>query len=235
MLGIIIGALALSRTQDFIFLTAILADNISYIFNNRYKIVTLKTFFIGNLLLVLGIIIAFSPQLLSWQIMYGDFFHMPYTAGNEGFNLVKPHIVNVLINQKTGLFIWTPIYAFMIFGLFILFKKNRLLSLYSLMIFTIQFYLISSWSGWSQGESFSIRMLISTLPFLSLGLASLFESIYKKFGKITLITFSIILILFNFYSILNFMLFVKSPTYDRGINTREIIIQKINEDFKIIR
>lgn len=231
IIGIIIGILALVRTQDLIFLSLVIFENIFLMFRNESPfLVKLYKFLLNNLLVALGFLISFFPQLIEWRIIFGNFLQNPYISSKEGFNFFSPHLFEIFFSSKVGLFIWTPIYLFCFVGLFLLLKKNRYLSLSGIILLFSQIILISSWSGWSQGESFSIRMLISGLPFLALGLVSFIDFLPKKWHLKYLFSFTIVS--YNLIAIFYFLLVAQSPTFDRGKMTQPQELNKIETLFK---
>jgi len=98
--------------------------------------------------------------------------------------------------------------ALLLIGLidYLFLRKNKMLGLYAISYFLIQLYVVSSWSGFFQGGSFSIRMMVSTYPLLSFGLASVIDSSRKKIG--TGLTFSIIILMsaLNSFLIIRYLL-----------------------------
>ncbi len=118
-----------------------------------------------------GTLIGFLPQLLAWQLLYGSFFNIPYFA-HEGFNLLQPHVFEVLFSIKFGLFVYSPVILLSFIGLY--FWKNRLRWPFYLAI-VLELLLISSWSTWWQGASYGGRMFVSSLPLFAFGIANVFS------------------------------------------------------------
>lgn len=124
--------------------------------------------------LVTGFAFAFLPQLAAWYFLYGTLTN-PYIAGGETFDLTRPHILGVLFGPQSGLFLWTPMVAVGLMGLFLNTKKYWL----ALVVFTAQLYMVASWSTWWQGASVSGRMFVSTLPLVALGLSEIVTRAYS--------------------------------------------------------
>lgn len=218
ILGFVSGILALIRTQDIIFI----AFTIIYLLFSKYS---LKEKLVNLLTSNLVFIAVFTIQMLVWKIIYGSYLALPYISGNEGFDFLKPHFLEVLFSLKIGLFIWTPFYLISVIGLIISYKKiPKIVPLF----IVAQIYLISSWSGWSQGESFGIRMLISILPLFCIGFAQLIQKLKLKYS----VGLTILLIIFNFTAIFYFLVFTQNPTIDRGKNTQEKIFEEIYKLFR---
>ena len=209
-LGIIIGALALTRTQDLILLLMIGFESLVRLGKHQIKNVLVMFF---------GTIITFIPQLLILNHLYGQFLS-PYLTRDEGFSFFKPHLLGVLFNNQTGLLLWTPVYLLAVWGVIKYLPKQPILMRMALLIFLAQLYLIASWSGWTQGESFGVRMLIGTLPFLAGGLIYLFQ---KRLSFLI----ALLLISYNVLSIGYFQLIKQNPTLDRGTVTQSERLQRL--------
>ncbi|MDD1444350.1 hypothetical protein MEO93_29230, partial [Dolichospermum sp. ST_sed3] len=155
-IGASLGLIALIRTQDLI-----------YVFLLRPGLAASQ----GRALrkFAFGFLIIFLPQLFAWFMTTGNVIS-PYLTGNEGFNFLHPHILEVLFSLQNGLFLWTPIVLLGIFGL-----KDKLM----LAVFFLQLYLVSSWSSWNQGASYSGRMFVSLLPLIAIGLSHLFSTLRR--------------------------------------------------------
>ena len=193
-LGIIAGVAGLVRTQDLLIL---ILPAIHIILKQRHDFRLLTTYI---LLLTSGAFGAFLPQLILWKYFYGTYLISPYLE--FGFNFLHPQIKHVLFNLQNGLFTMTPAIALAFLGLFLI-KNHYSLKFYSLLYFLLQLYLISSWNAYSQGGSYSIRMIITTYPLLSLGLAKISEEMIKKIG--TSKTFLAI----SFFSLINAIMIIR--------------------------
>lgn len=108
-----------------------------------------------------GFLIVFLPQLLAWYATTGSVIS-PYLTGSERFDFLRPHILSVLLSPLNGLFLWTPIVLLGVLGL-----KNK----FMLLVIFLELYLVSSWSTWWQGASYSGRMFVSILPLIAFGVA----------------------------------------------------------------
>ena len=191
-LGLLVGIAGLVRTQD---LGLVLLPLIK-MFSER-KIRALIS-------LTAGIILGFAPQLLFWKFFYGTIWRSPYL--DYGFIFTISRLLHVLVNFQNGLFTITPLILFALIGLVLFVKRGRKIAIYSLTYFIFQLILVSSWRDYTQGGSFGIRMLITTYPLLSFGLASIVKLSTEKMGlKITLATI-LILSCINMLLILRYLL-----------------------------
>lgn len=156
-IGASLGFIGLIRAQDLI-----------------YGVLLIPFLTRKNLLIItMGALLAFSPQLLAWHLTTGSLLVSPYLTGNEGFNFLQPHILGVLFGASSGLFLWTPIALIGAIGL-ITGKRYWMLA-----VFLLELYIVASWSTWWQGASYSGRMFVSSLPLLTFGIASIFSWLAK--------------------------------------------------------
>jgi hypothetical protein len=199
ILGLIAGVAGLIRTQDSLLLAlpaiGLIARKKSLQFQIRKYLV-----------LAFGYLISFSPQIIFWKRIFDTFWYSPYL--NVGFNFLKPQIIHVLFNTQNGLFAITPAVAFAFIGLMINLKHNNLkkVSFFSITYFLLQLYLVSSWSNFFQGGSYSIRMMVTSLPFLSFGLAKIIEYLDKNIGGFKTYAIATIFSILNFSLILRYLL-----------------------------
>jgi len=82
----------------------------------------------------------------------------------------------------------------------------RQITFSGLLYFTLQLYLVSSWQDYSQGGSFGIRMMITSLPFISLGIAELLKFSIDKMGHKPTSLISSFLIFLNFILMFRYLL-----------------------------
>lgn len=158
----------------------------------------------NKLAMLAGFILAMAPQL----------GHLPYSSGLN-FDWLRPHVWGVLTNPKTGV-VWTS--PILLAGWWGMRKLGWQLKLAVL----LQFYVVASWNAWDQAAAYGPRMLISSYPIVAMGVSKI------KMSKIVLM----FLIILNFFMISRFHLWVKNPTVDMGVTTRERAIEKVNRFFR---
>jgi hypothetical protein len=203
ILGFLAGLTILVRYQNLILLGLPFIEVLPLYFSRKYK---LKIKDIMNpVLSALIFFITVLPQLLIIISKHGALFGFRY-GGQFQLSNVFSNFWKVLISAQHGVFNWTPILFFAFLGLFLLYKKKKLLACGFIFIFILNLILVSGWSGWYAGQSFGHRMFISlTVPFM-FGLASLIERIEKK------IQFKYIVITCLFFILWNFGLMVQYGT-----------------------
>lgn len=198
ILGIILGLLSITRTQDLLFAFFLIGDLI----NNRKFYRKIVAPFILSLIIAF---IIYISQTLIWKGMYGGLIISPYSRA--GFTLGFPHLWEVLWSDKNGLLRWTPIFLFGFIGLWMI--KNKTVWYYCLFFCLVQILLISSWNGWVVGGSYGMRLLLSSSFAFCLGLGSFFEKIQQLVNDKWLIVFAVLIILLNISNIVYFLSFVQ--------------------------
>jgi len=168
LIGMVGGLVAMVRQPDVTILILPLLDGLFAKTPISMKIKSSIAFLIGFLLL-------FSFQLVTWFTIYGSPFVDGYTYSGQSFFWFSPKIIEVLFSTNHGLFLWHPILIIATLGFFNLRRIDLKLTLLLVLGFLLQIYLIGSWQFWSQGDAFGGRMFIASLPLLALGLCGSLE------------------------------------------------------------
>ncbi len=133
---------------------------------------------IGHLLSAIalfgGALAGFSPQLVTWKLMFGSFLGTPY--GQQLFWL-QPGLFGILFSSYHGLYFYAPLLFLATGGFIPLFRRDGRLALSLLLAFAATVYAASCNIAWWGGASFGARYLICTLPWLALPLAVLLERV----------------------------------------------------------
>ncbi len=142
-------------------------------------------------------------QLAYWKYTTGQWFYYSYVG--EGFNFMRPEIVNGLFSVQKGWFLYTPMAALGLFGLAFLWRQHRQFVLSLALFFAIFIYAVFCWHNWWYGCGFSARALVEALAFLALPLAALVQRLYEMRGKVkkaaaaTCMVFLVLLNVFQTY------------------------------------
>ena len=195
--GCALGFCALVRTQDAILGLLVLPIYLKSSFA-RPGLAKLR----NVMIMIVGAILTFSPQLLAWYALYGTAFRSPYLSSGESFAWWSPNFFNVLFSPTNGLFLWTPVTLLAFIGLFFWKDIRRI---WFIVVFLLAVIVVGSWSTWWQGASYSGRMFVSVLPVLAFGLASL----YKKLGMVGLTWQSVVMTIIGPLAIVNVILIIR--------------------------
>ena len=136
-----------------------------------------RAYLFGNvrlLLSLLGIAILLgSTQLLLYQLQVGAPFIWSYA--NEGFNFSDPHFIEFLFGFRKGLFVYSPVLYFSIFGLLIWAFRKEKRAWIGFGFFILITYILSSWWSWWFGAGFGSRAFIDFYPALAIPMASFLD------------------------------------------------------------
>ncbi|MES2372802.1 MAG: hypothetical protein V4557_09500 [Bacteroidota bacterium] len=133
-----------------------------------------KYFFV----LIACFLLVLLPQFIYWKWVSGEW--LIYTYGQEGFDWLRPHIVNGLISYRAGWLVYTPVMILSITGFIFLYHGYRSL-FWPVAIFSFCFlYICFSWREWWYGASLGQRAIIQAYPVFCFPLAVLLDTILKK-------------------------------------------------------
>jgi len=154
--------------------------------------------------LTLGYLIGFLPQIYIWKLFFNKLIIGP--SWGYGFNFRSPQIIHVLFNDQNGLLTLTPVVFVALAGMILFWRKNKKLAFYGFVYFILHLFLVSSWAEYTQGGSYSIRMLVNTYPLLAFGLAEIIKRYSDRLGESKTIMTIVVLSLLNAMLIINYLL-----------------------------
>jgi hypothetical protein len=189
--------------------------------------------FLRGLLLMVGAVVAFTPQMIAWQSLYGSPITAPQGAGF--FYWTRPEVWNVLFGLKRGLFTWTPLVFLAALGLIPLAKRYRLLGAGVIVIFILETYLNSIVQDWWGGEAFGARRFIGLMPFFSLGLAALIDAVRTRVSRPAALALLGAFVVWNMLFILQYDLWLHGVGHISANPTlAEITIDKFTAPFQLL-
>lgn len=134
-------------------------------------------------LAALAFIVAASPQLLYWHAVTGQWIFYSYVNPGEGFDFLPPHIADFLFSFRKGWLLYTPLMAFALIGIPLLWKKRREAFWAVLVFFLADLWVISAWScWWYAGGSFSSRSLVPAYVVLAIPLGVCLQAVHQRKG-----------------------------------------------------
>ena len=154
VLGVIAGLMALVRWQDGALVAVALLD----LQRARWRL----------LLMAPGALLAFSPQLVVDEVIFGK---LTPGAPSVSFSVFPGHYLDVLFSSLHGLFTWSPVFFAAIVGWW--FLKDRTLRIAFALCFLIDLAVVGAFVYWYGGFSFGMRFFINLTPFWAIGLAAL--------------------------------------------------------------
>lgn len=115
-----------------------------------------------------GFALVFGVQLVAWLRIYG---RLGLPQGGAFLDLLRPHLLGVLISPWHGLVSWSPILAPALAGLVLLHRRDRRLALGLGIVTLAEVWLVASVVDWWGGYAFGARRLVDLTPVFLLGLA----------------------------------------------------------------
>jgi hypothetical protein len=179
-LGALVGLCALVRWQDAVFLVVPLVDAVWQAAEDRPTRPvgrTLSDFAARMTACGVAALVAFSPQVLVWQVLYGQWLAMP--QGSGWMQWASPHVVKVLFSDWHGLFTWTPVLLLAVAGLAWLWPRAPRLTAGLAAAFLASLYANGAVIEWWAGEAYGARRFVSCYPIFVLGLAAVAERFYR--------------------------------------------------------
>ena len=169
LVGVCVGFIALIRPTEAV---AIFVPVLYGVTNWQ----SLKNRFIWALqnwsLVVLAIFVAFivwTPQLCLWKAYTGKWLF--YSYGQQGFNFLKPQILNGLFAFGNGWLVYTPIFLIAAWGAWYMYRQKNGFLGPLLVIFPITVYANYSWWCWQYINGFGSRPMIDIYALLAIPLA----------------------------------------------------------------
>jgi hypothetical protein len=168
VIGALVGAVALVRWQDAVFLAAPVMDAVSAALSGPGDRATRWRRSAINLLACAGAAAAaFVPQMIVWFVIYGDPLLVPQGSGFMRWS--DPHGLDVLFSTFRGLFTWTPVVALSLAGIFLVWSRLRQVGMTLAVIFLLSWYVNASAADWWAGEAFGARRFVSCFPIFVIG------------------------------------------------------------------
>lgn len=188
--GFLSGLATIVRLQDSTFL---LLPGIEFLRQYYIKIKEREPSVIPSsirkgIVFLIGFLLGILPQLIVGKIIYGrfalDFYHQ--MQDEKAWRWSLSSIFRILFSSCHGLFSWTPLLLLAVIGLYFFYKKDRILTLTLLVIFSIQLIVISGMYSKLTGHyiweysSFGGRMFLGFIPLFIFGLAALIDALKDK-------------------------------------------------------
>lgn len=210
-LAVVTGIMILTRPTEVVCLLIPFFWNVSSIKTLKLKLELYKKYVLQ--IVVFGIILLLigSFQFIYWKIQTGHFFYNSYKIdAGVGLDLFSPHTIDFLFSFRKGWFVYTPLAFFFVFGLLLLYKTNKNLTLAFGLFFIANIYLISSWACWWYAGSYSQRPMVSSLPISGILLGYYFVWIKNKAISLKTISYFVIgaFLLLNLFQTYQFRYYV---------------------------
>jgi len=120
-------------------------------------------------------------QVAYWHAATGHF--LLYSYRGEGFDVLHPHVFQVLFSVRKGLFFWSPVLLVAAAGCIALRRVNSGWAITVPVTLAAQAALVSSWHWWWYGASFGHRAFVESVPLFALAFAALLERVRERWPR----------------------------------------------------
>jgi hypothetical protein len=224
--GALVGAAALMRWQDAVWLALPAIESMRAPGSSRDRLTRLA----GT---GAAAIAVFTPQMVVWQVLYGQPFAIP--QGAAFMEWTAPNLVAVLFSDNHGLFSWSPLLLLSGLGLVTLARRERWLVAPMVAVVLASWYVNAAVSDWWAGEAYGARRFLSLFPFFVVGLAGWVGSGRERpGGRLALLG---VLVLANGLLLVQYQTFMKGlgdvAPYPRGIV--DLYFARLTVPFRLLR
>jgi hypothetical protein len=131
----------------------------------------------SGLIFLAALLLAFSPQMIAWTILYGSPFTIPH-----GSSFAEPHgfkALQMLFSPVHGQLLWAPITFVAMLGMGWYIARRRWEGALVLLAFGLYFLYNATLGSWHGGGPFGLRRIVNVLPLLAPGLACLLSWMHE--------------------------------------------------------
>lgn len=192
-LGLVIGLIALIRPTNVIIGMLVLLWKVSGWPDLKSRFLFFLRHWDYILLMMCIFALVWLPQLFYWKIIAGTYFYYSY-PDEQGFYFKNPQLLNLLFSWRKGWLIYSPVMAFSLIGIGLLYKIKRQFFWPMTIYFLLSWYILSSWWSWWYGGGLGIRPYVDSYGIFSFGQAAFLTWAFRQGNWLKPILF----ILFSF-------------------------------------
>ena len=133
-------------------------------------------------LLICGLLLTMTPQMLVWKLTRGHWFLLnPYKgATGDHSDFLHPHLWQVLFSTNHGFLLWAPAFLVALVSLPLLARRDRPLAVALTVIALLDYFLVSSWDYWNGDAAFGPRLFLNLIPAAVIGLTALLDRLSAR-------------------------------------------------------
>jgi hypothetical protein len=170
-LGLSIGLATLARPSELIALVIPLFWDVSNLESFKAKLLLVWNEYRNQLLLVTTLLLGIgSLQVIYWMMYAGQPLFFSYQNPGEGFEFLWPYTIKFLLSFRKGWLVYTPLMIFGLWGIYLLWKRNRKVFFSVFIFFILNLYIVSSWSCWWYAQSMGQRAMVQSYAIMSIPL-----------------------------------------------------------------
>lgn len=198
-LGLLAGLITLVRPSNIMVLLLFFIYGVYTKETLRQRFMLVMKKFHWFLLMALVFVLVWVPQFIYWWAVTGSYLVDSYP--DEQFFWLKPHFMDGLFSYRKGWLVYTPVMAFSLIGMVLLFRKMKEFSWSILLFMLLSAYIIFSWWCWWYGGSFGMRPFVDYYGLLAIPMALLFNELwnFRKYIKVIVMFIVLFSLVQNIY------------------------------------
>ncbi len=181
-LGLLLGLISLIRPTNIIIILFFLLYAVNTGSDLKGRIKKLASDYRYLLIMILIVVIVWTPQLIYWKEMTGQWLYFSY-GSDEKFFFNDPAVIKGLFSFRKGLFIYTPVLLLSVAGIAVLWMRRSPHALPVTVFFPLNAYIIFSWWCWWYGGGFGQRAFIDSYALMAVAAAALLSYPVTSGGK----------------------------------------------------
>lgn len=135
---------------------------------------------------VLAVGVGALGLILFNRIRFGSIFNFGY--GGEAFTFDLPSgIYGILLSPGRSVFLYSPILTLVIPGMLLFYKREKWLTLVSMITVFSYLLMAASWHSWEGGWSWGSRLLTPILPIMGFLIAPSIQNAWKRRGDLLVV------------------------------------------------
>jgi hypothetical protein len=167
----------------------------------------IRRLFVGNVLLLLGLVIGLIPQLVTYYYLNGH--PSPSTIVGNKLRFFSPQLFGLMFDPDHGMFLWAPVLIPALVGVIMMLfnRKMRFLGIVLLAAFVAELYISASFQTWTMAGSYGARRMIGVSAVYIFGIGYLGWKLAEKravWRRRLLVGVGVLFILWNFGVIVQF-------------------------------
>lgn len=208
--GMAIGLATWIRTQNAPMLMApslLLAGDIVLALR-RQQYEQIRSRILYGFAMVLGFLCFFIPLMIFWKIIFGAWIANTYATTTSVYSLdwSAPYLLSIFFSSDRGMFVWTPITLVSLIGLWWFRKHHAQLTIFVVVIFLIQLYIISCWFFWAGAVSFGPRFWTNMFALFTFGFGAVLYQLRPHISRSWLIALGSGFVLWNMLLLVQYAL-----------------------------
>ncbi len=218
--GLLFGLIVLVRPTNILFFLFLFLYGVSSWKDLQNRIVFYLSRWYLVLLMIAAFILPWIPQFLYWKLITGHYLYFSYADKGASFFFNQPKILSSLFHIRKGWLVYTPIMAFALAGIPLLYREEKRWFLVLSIYVAAMIYIQSSWWNWWFGGGWGLRSYISMYPILAFPMAMLIKKLKSRRNRIYYVAGISLMLLLIMYQVFQTRQFTTGAMHFQGITKK---------------